>query len=333
MKKLTRLMGIAIVLSMSILLVFPAQAQKKVEIVLQAGSKGMSGYPLTFGLGELINEKSSWLRAEAVESTGSVADARTIIEVPNAKYNHTGYGTIFTLYAAAKGEKPFKVACELNLIACLMDATEALVTLNLNLKTPKDLVGKTVANLPAGIGNERIHRAMFEHWGIFDKVKWTHGSYEKIAQGLIDGTIDIGDLPAVGVMERQKPNPALEQLLSTGKNVYYYPIVPADVIAARKILGWPEIAYYTQPPKTISDRQLTEKTGYLHFNAWWCHPDMDKDIVYEICRILNTNYNVFRNYHAVATDWTADYFAKGFGMPYHAGAVKYCKDHGIKIGR
>lgn len=335
MKRISKIVLIVAVLVLGLSLLTlgaPQPAPKKVvNIEILGMSKGASGYALTFGLSELINEKSTWLRTTCVESTGSVENARSIMEVPGKKYNTFGFGNLTTLFQVATGAEPFKAAHQLKLIAINMETTQMIATLDPKLKTPQDFIGKTACFLPWGNGTEVVYRAMFDNWGIRDKVKYTHGSYERISAALRDRTIDAGDQPCVGTMVTRVPVPALEELL-VSKHVYFFPIKPEDVAAAAKRLGW-TLTHVTHPPKYFSDKQVEEATGYLTLNGWWCDPELGEDIVYEVCRIIHENYDKFKTYHAVAKTWTADYFAKGVGIPYHPGALKYFKEKQIRVGR
>jgi TRAP-type uncharacterized transport system substrate-binding protein len=63
---------------------------------------------------------------------------------------------------------------------------------------------------------------------------------------------------------------------------------------------------------------------------------MDQEVVYEVCRVIYENSSRFGQVHAVGKGMTKDRLA---AIPvftesdFHPGAVKFYKEHGIKIGR
>ena len=71
-------------------------------------------------------------------------------------------------------------------------------------------------------------------------------------------------------------------------------------------------------------------------NGWFAHENTDKEIVYEIVKVVIENWQVFPEYHKAAAQWPGPEF---FGATpfitedqFHPGAVKAYKEYGFPIG-
>ena len=68
-------------------------------------------------------------------------------------------------------------------------------------------------------------------------------------------------------------------------------------------------------------------TGFLHLVA---NEDLDEQLVYDITRTLIENIDVLKNFSKGTSTLTPQQIATDLGIPFHAGALKYYKEKGLK---
>jgi TRAP transporter TAXI family solute receptor len=68
-------------------------------------------------------------------------------------------------------------------------------------------------------------------------------------------------------------------------------------------------------------------TGYLHLIA---NEDLDDQLVYDITKTLIENIDVLKNFSKGTSTLTPQQIATDLGIPFHAGALKYYREKGLK---
>ena len=303
------------------------------EITIHSFVVGSSAYEVCFGLGELINKHSPWLRATVVESSSNVENIKLMMDPANKK-RIISHNTDASFYASREGVEPFDVPYTPLVIARENPFAVAMLGLDPDLKTYSDLKGKTISLLFPGSSTHTVGSAILKMLGIWDDVDVVAAGFGKAKDATLDGTIDAGS-QSVNFLDPVDLPPATLELITTKPT--YCVHVPFD----RKQAVYDQLAsegkwvpfnFVLVPkerhPKFMNDWAVTEGTL-----EWVCNPEMPDDVIYEFCRILNEYKDEMVQYNTTAKQWTT----QGFGevliekQYWHPGAQKYWKKVGTEI--
>lgn len=340
-KGLTLLLAI----TLAFMLVPSTWAAPKPTVTIQFGSSkiGSIGYVLTHATTELINKNSPWLRATFVETTGITENLRILAEEPARRKSFAHYAEVFTIHQAALGDKPFRKPYKTNrIIARMVTNLTVIVTLNPNIKTIKDLVGKRLSVGPKGISIYwHAYRILNDGYGVWDDIKTEYLGFTQGKNALINGLID-ASIQGNGVA-RSGPTPDKPKLvipapagkeLRERKKPFIVSYDRAVIDRVRKETGYP-LYYVELPPGTWGKHQTKPVGGELSVMTWSCDLEMPDEVVYEITRIIYENAAKFKDYHAAGRSINKAELANIAGTTekdFHPGAVKFYKEHGVKIG-
>jgi hypothetical protein len=321
------------------------QAAPKAKVTIEMGSSkiGSLGYVLIHATTELINKNSTWLRATFVETTGITENLKILAEEPARRKSFAHYAEVFTKQQAALGDRPFNRPYKTNkIIARMATMLTVIVTLDPKIKTVRDLIGKRISVGPKGISTYwHAYRILQDGYGIWDKVKpeyigFTQGK-DALLNGLIDATIQGSGIRKPG---KSPFRPKVVSLTPAGRELksrkkpYIVSYDKAYIDKARKKSGYP--VYWVEiPAGTWGPNQPNPVGGELSNMTWSCDIEMPEEVVYEITRIIYENSAKFGDYHPIGKSITKVAMANVPGVTeadFHPGAVKFYKEHGIKIG-
>lgn len=322
----------------------PTFAQhKKVTLNLYTNPSGGIMYVLGFGLSELINKHSEWLRCNAIETSSSAENLRYIVEHPDWKNTWFGEAVTIGVDQLAIGMKPYDKFGPwkgTKWLALMVNIGSPQVTLDPNIKTWRDLEGKRYGLDVMGSTNQFMQEWLMDYaWKNKKQVKIDYGCTGNIAvDRLLDGTIDITWQGAICLgAEKYKqwvPMPTFERLLSARK-VYFMDLDEKDVALVREKTGLESMGLIYGKAKTVGKTDAPNWSGLLNCIGWLVHQDMDDEIVTEIMRIIYEYSDEFKNFHAVGRGITKDTLGQ-LPVPrqsYHAAAVKFLEAKGHKVGR
>lgn len=105
MKKIV--MALLLCVALAVLPLSSASAKKKVTLNLYTNPSGGIMYVLGFGLSELINKHSEWLRCNAIETSSTAENLRYIVEHPGWKNTWFGEAVTIGVDQLALGMKPY----------------------------------------------------------------------------------------------------------------------------------------------------------------------------------------------------------------------------------
>jgi TRAP transporter TAXI family solute receptor len=314
-------------------------APQKQTVQILGCKQGFSCYVLTFALAEQINKTSSWLQAAGIEAVGSVANVKTLFLEPETRGKFLVWGSTISYFQAMTGQLPGiegKKYTSYRMVISAFSGPTTLVTLDPKIKTIYDLVGKRVAVPREGTSmGQLITFLLKEGLGLWDKMKIEFIGTSGAGDALKDGLVDVAYQPTVettpGVF---RPAPSLEQLIAS-KKTYFIDIPKEAVGKAQQNLGGVPIFWVEAPIASLGKNQ-TNPLGMASFMlGWYADVALGNDIVYEICRVVYDNAEAFGGYHATGKSITKGSLA---GVPvytekdFHPGAVKFYKEHGVKIG-
>ncbi|MCJ7593935.1 MAG: TAXI family TRAP transporter solute-binding subunit [Desulfobacterales bacterium] len=314
----------------------PALAQEKTNIKIFSVPLGGTVYVLSFALAEVINKYHPWIRAEGLEGRGSMANLKILAENPAARKNTLIFtnelSEIYAKNAVKPFTKPYKGA---RAIAAMSGTTVLFVTLDKNIKTKDDFIGKRVMTMRPGSSTTILHQILIKDvWKIGDKVKLSFGDFAASKDGLKDGLIDIGVQPITGYPGvAWEATPALDELMAT-KEVYFIDLPPEDVKAIAKISGFP-VAPSKVPAGSIGPKQTNPAQGYGHSLSWWVDETMDEKVVYEITKVIYDYADKFADYAGAQGKLVSRKSMAKVDVAeelFHPGALKFYKEKGMKVG-
>jgi TRAP transporter TAXI family solute receptor len=308
---------------------------KPLQLSIHSFAFGSSAYVICQGLANLINKHSTSLKASAIETKGTITNIQTLAAYPKMRKNTLIYTVLEGQQWAKMGEEFFKKPyTSLKAVANWTRTLDAYVTFDKNIKMFGDLAGKRVAVGEAGTGISRFSIARLQHgWGILDKVKVEYMGFGASKDALINGTIDAGFAGCSGVGDRWVPPPSTVELLSQPRALYWISDTEEAFKRARKKTGWP-IFYGAMPAGTLGPKQPEPFLHAIHYTYFAADAEMDDQVMTEICRIFWEYSDEFKTYHKAGEAITKPTMAK---IPvtredFHAAAVKFYQEKGIKIG-
>lgn len=317
-----------------------AQTRKEpFQLEISTLPTGFASYLIGVGLADLINKKSTMIRATHIEGRSPVVHMRTLIAKPEKRKNYLFFNTTWDIWEAKKRLGPFEKVPynydEFRFIFLMGVAGNGLCTLDPNIKALKDLVGKRVIfdSTPGG-GREIVYKGIMSELGIpVDKLKYQYASGESASAALRDGMADviysgsaIKTLPHTHVA-----SPFTAELVAT-KNVYFISFEEKGIKSYKEKTGHP-VDFQVLPPKILGPLQTEPYIILLKPLGFCAHQDMPEDVVIEILRVVYENAHLLKEYTPMAGIITKESLAS-LGIPegdYHPAAQKFFKEKGIKI--
>jgi TRAP transporter TAXI family solute receptor len=303
------------------------------QILIAAGRTSSPWYPLCQALAKFINDKSDSLHAEVVSTAGITGNVDLIKESPQKyigvdSFSHIHYGP-----GHAWSEKRGAYT-GMRFISNCSSETHTIVTYDSNIKTMKDLAGKTVDVGRKGGSNTVDHMAILEKYGVLDKVKLVYTGYgggaDKMKDGLVDATFMIFD----HIYPDKFSKGGLVEKLETRAPVYY---VGFD----RDILLQLREKEYASVPVRVPAGALDAKTQPQALWAtniptfFMADERMDVEVVYEITKIIwETPAEDWAKWHPIGGHMNETFKP---AMPSltlykaHPGAQKFYDEKGIEL--
>jgi TRAP transporter TAXI family solute receptor len=337
---------LAVVLGLiSVIALFPAtqaqSAQRKVVLEIRTSAFGSGAYEVGLAWEQIINKSGTpWLTATCQESLGGAANVMTVCDKLSAeKRGKTIFVAGASSYYAAKNKlKPFKHSYEGKLlgVALMGGVCVGFITLDPNINTPEDLVGKKVAFGPAThTASVWATKLFYDVWGLKGKVKIEFMTFPGSADALRDGLVDVCMLHSEIAKPVPIPRSAWKELVETQKDKFHFISVSKESVdKLGKILGYP-VGIVEIPAKAYGAGQ-TKPAGTVngYSSCWWAAADGDKEVVYEALKLAYDNVGKFKEYLGPVGAFDPQVFGE---VPVteaemHPGAIKFYKEHGIKPG-
>jgi len=335
--KLVAIIGMALLLN--ILHLPGASAKEEVKLEMWSAMIGVPAYQAALTLSEMLKERHSWLRISPVEGH-SFANVHAIDEFPLERKKYCLLNSLFsTEYTRALlGLPPWKRKFT-DLKVVLLESTDGLTlgTYDSDIKTPQDLKGKKIGLFPkVAAPNEMMIALMRDAWGILDTVNLSYhrpmAMQDMLVTKVIDAVYGIVGVEMMGGKFGQTPFTAN---ILAARQTYWINVTPEDIAKVNAKNPWKAGLIKVSkdalgPGNPPQDTGLV--SGVMGILAWDQTPE---DVVYELVKFVDEN----------AQDWSKR--LRGRRMDHgsiiawpgltedmvHPGALKYYKEHGIKIGR
>lgn len=312
-----------------------AKAHEPVEIKLWGYTTGTGIYLLSFAQAKVVNKYSTWLRAEAQETAGSVKHIMDLIAKPENRKNTLIQSPVGTVMMAAQSKAPFPAKYDgLRAVMTFYESPQAMGTYNKDIKSYRDFAGKKVMYISKTSANGQMWETLFKDvWKIADQVKISYGSFDDCASALKDGVVDLSHQAINGLAGKYDLGPVSVKMSAEKPGWVMVGIPPEDVKKASEINLQ---AFYPVRilPGTIKGVTQTEPIDSMSACLeWWADQSMDPEVVSEFTRIVYQHVDEVREIFA-GSYLTKDNIAY-FDVPetlVHPGAVKFYKEAGVPIG-
>ena len=158
------------------------------EIQIVSLAVGYDVYNSGIGLSEMINKKSTWLKAVSLEGKNPTVSTKMLIAEPERKKNTVFFMDSFTPWAGeqkiggyADVDYDYSKFRGLFTLGC---GPNALVVIDPNIKTLQDLKGKRVViTSTPGCEIDVIYKGIFEEAGVLDDINLEYMSQAASAEG------------------------------------------------------------------------------------------------------------------------------------------------------
>jgi len=175
----------AAVLPLALTLGTTAQADTRVAI----GTGGTGGvfYIVGAGMANLISKKVPGVTANAEVTGASIENVRRV----SAGEMVLGFSSASTLYAASKGEAPFKTPMNVSAVAYLYPAVLQVAAMpNVKAQTVADLGNARVSIGPPGSNSAVLGMRLLKAAGSFNARNIQHLSYTEATNAMKNGNLD-----------------------------------------------------------------------------------------------------------------------------------------------
>jgi len=293
---------------------------------------GTSAYLLSSALDDISKKHHPWLRINHSETPGLVYNIRKLSKEPELKKN-----TFFTVtrgldWLAQRGLSPYKEKHPGSLLIANYNlGVTWLATLNPNIKSAQDLVGKKIAlgRTTQVIWGCEVDWLIKLGWGLDKKIKIQYVGVKEAPKALLDGLVDAAIIGGYVDPINWKfiPGPPTLEFLNSGKKIYH---IPWGSDAVKKtIAGNIKIVPLTLPAKTVKD-QTADLEVFADPISWVAYPEFPADICYEITKMIIQNVSAFKEYHAIGGLMSLGALPYGWDPDtIHPGALRAYKEAGI----
>ncbi|HCW23879.1 MAG TPA: C4-dicarboxylate ABC transporter substrate-binding protein [Lachnospiraceae bacterium] len=211
---------------------------------------------------------------------------------------------------------------DFRVLGALYDETVQLFSMDPDIKSVEDLRGKRVSVGEAGSGVYFNAMDVLEGAGLsLDDIKPQYQSFDASKEALKDGMIDAAFIVA------GPPTPAITELATTNGVSF----VPIDGDLRDKILA--DHPYYTEadiPAGTYPGQD--EDVGTITVKATVIvSANLSSDLVYEMTGAIFDHMDNIAAENAKGAELSLDTATSGMAAPFHEGAARYYKEHGIEV--
>ncbi len=310
-----------------------------VTVDFYSGPAGQPSYQHGIVVSRMLEELHPWLRAKVVETLGSVDRIHTADALP-PKWRGLACQFMQPSIQMTKcwlGEEPYKRKfTDLKWAGKINVAAFGFVTYNSEIRTPQDLIGKTVGVFPIGSGMLTLSDAILKDaWGIYDEVKISHHRPPAFKDVLLTGEVDAAFAMNATSLEGGKYSIGSAALSVLGaRKTYWMDLTPEDIDRIKQNNPW-NTSRLPVPKGEVGPASPPEDAGLMTFwsaTAWW--DEAPEEVVYELLKFLADNAEVYTR-RLEGRPMSAEWLAAIPGATedqLHPGALRFFRERGLKIG-
>jgi TRAP transporter TAXI family solute receptor len=311
-------------------------AAEEVVITNMTASIGGGAYTMSSAMSDLARKYHPWLRISTAETPGYIYNLKAH-DKDKGKWKNTIVSTNqAVLYLAAHGMDPFEKKIEgYKFLGTYNTLTRWLVTLDPDIKGPKDLVGKKI-----GLGyRTQIDWAVTPDyllkygWKIRDQLDVVYMGSNPAIGALLDGTIDVAQVdaymnPFTGEVVGGKP---LVELIASGKKVYHIPWGKQCIETTRKESGY-KLKAITIPKGSFNGWLTEDIVTWVYSNGFAARDVFPEKYAYELIKLCISHVDKFKEYHKMGALLSPQVLSYGYSKDdLHPGALKAYLEAGVKI--
>jgi TRAP transporter TAXI family solute receptor len=294
-----------------------AAAQERVFFGIATGGTGGTYYPLGGMLAQLVSNKATIsgkkLSATAETSGASVANAQLLAR----KDIESAFVAADILDAAFNGKGQFegKPVKNLRALGALYPEQVQLVTLaSANVKTFKDLKGKSVSSGSPGSGQWQLLGDLLEAHGMTRKdigedLSSFAQSVDKIKDGNLTASLITAGAPTASITD-----------LANARDLRVVPLSGPEIEALRK-----KQPYYAQVqlPANTYKGQAGPVDTLAVMAVWATHDGLSDQMAYEVTKALFENTEILGQVHPKGKEISLKTALQSVSIPLHPGAGNY----------
>lgn len=294
---------------------------------------GTGSYVLGTALEKISTESNAGIRVSSSQSPGFIYNLKKITRDSAAQKNTLIGSGAGLLSLAVHGHAPFKRKyAPLKLIANYVVEGTWLATLDSNIKTGKDLIGKRIAlGRTAQINWAVEPREIIQYgWGIpLSKVHIQYVGIKQGANALLNGTVDAAVVgayfnPATG---KVVASPQTLELMSSGRKVHF---IPWGKAAVEKTAQHGLAIRPYQLPAGSMDGVDQPLDIFADNTAWMVSANFPAAKAYALAKLIIDNVHKFGAYNATGKLLTKQMLTAGWHKSdIAAGALKAYREAGL----
>ena len=247
----------------------------------------------------------------------------TILAVHQGKFS-LGFTLTDTLADAWEGEGYFKQFGKIQDVRIINvqypQVTQIVVWADSKVKTIDSLKGMRVSPGAKGVSCDLELQRVLQLYGLsYKDMQVRFLSWEETAQQMIDGHIDVFSCTTCSYPFGPIVNIASQRPIR-------FLLLPDDKIAA--ICKFKGVEPYTMPAGVYQGVDYPVK-GFAVRSVLIVRKDMPDELAYSIAKALTENYKKYPVVLKAMESVKLNDVAKDVGFPYHPGAVKYYREHGL----
>ncbi len=317
MKKRVRRLFCCSILIMSMLIFTGCGGQR-----MMMGTGGTSGTYYAFGgvLAQYMTDNTDY-RVTAVSTAASKANIQSI---GDGDYQ-IGFTQSDVMNYAWDGSRSFETdgPCrDFRVLGALYAETVQLITMKEDIKSVSDLKGKSVSIGAPGSGVYFNAMDVLEGAGLtVDDIKPQYQSFDDSKEALKDGQIDAAFIVAGA------PTSAITELATTN-GVFLIPIegeLRDNIMRSCPYYAPLEIPANTYPKQNSPIETITIKATLI------VDADIDEDTVYALTAAIFDHVEEIAKENAKGEELSIENATSGITIPFHAGAARYYKEHGVTV--
>ena len=295
-----------------------SQALAARTLKMADGSMGSYWYSYATTVAELLKKKIPGIDIAITPGGGSSNIPAVHLGKANLALSLSG-----TAYMGYIGNAPFKTKnLKIREVAGLADNPLTIVVwADSKYRTVTDLKGSRFNVSPRGYTSETMARAIFKAYGMsykdFKKVEYAgyRDAVIMMKDGHLDGMLGLFSRHAAYLLD-----------LMSSKPIRVIPLTEEIVLRMSKD-NQGLLKHYLPAKMYNQKKDVLTLTGWLHLIA---SEELDDQLVYNITKTLIENIDVLKNFSKGTSGLTPQELATDLGIPFHAGALKYYKEKGLK---
>ncbi|MBR9852540.1 MAG: TAXI family TRAP transporter solute-binding subunit [Rhodobacteraceae bacterium] len=312
---------------------FAASASAQEEIDLIVGPFGTGSYVLSSALEQITKSGESGVIVSASETPGLAYNARRLSSDADIRPKTMMSFTSSIDYLATRGEGPFTEPLPGSMVIANYNlGTVWLATFDENIRTPEDLIGKTIAlGRPPQILWTIDPRTIIRHgWQLEDQINIETLGTSEAAQALLNGSVDAAVIGGYANPETRAflPSPQTVELQASGRTLYHIPWGGEAISTAVEATGMPLIPAVI--PAGAVEGIEADMDSFYDAVMWAAYPDFSEEAAYSIARTIIDNIDQFAEYHALGQLMSPTALIYGWkAEDIHPGALRAYREAGL----